>query len=204
MEFLSLSRRRSSSRNETFLLGFCLTYVKILGRSHYWYRLPKFSRHFVQTSFRSIWNPCLWLATKQFWPISSICSPGLMKDRQPEKEVCHPVRQRRKFAKYSRCRKEVGLWTTITNWKWRKIWLRQLFQLKILRTGSLLCSWTNGIITLIVYLQRRNAPSSPKKCPVFNWNKGLFFYKQRSDTSHEKEQARYTLCVRRSISKDPT
>ena len=36
-----------------------------------------------------------------------------MKDRQPEKEVCRPVRQRRTFAKYSRYRKEVGLWTTI-------------------------------------------------------------------------------------------
>lgn len=37
-----------------------------------------------------------------------------MKDRQPEKEMCRPAKeQRRKFAKYSRYWKEVGLWTTI-------------------------------------------------------------------------------------------
>ena len=30
------------------------------------------------------------------------------------------------------------------------------------------------------------------------------FYKQRSDISHAKEQACYTLCMPRSISKDPT
>ena len=135
-----------------------------------------FTSHFVQTSFRSIWNPCLWLATKQFWPISSICSPGLMKDRQPEKEVCRQVRQRRKFAKYSCYRKEVGLWTTITNWKWRKNLLRQLFQLKILRTGSLLCSWTNGICTTLLYIYNVETLPLPRKSVlcVFNWSKSLF------------------------------
>ena len=135
-----------------------------------------FTSHFVQTSFRSIWNPCLWLATKQFWPISSISSPGLMKDRQPEKEVCRQVRQRRKFAKYSCYRKEVGLWTTITNWKWRKNRLRQLFQLKILRTGSLLCSWINGICNTLLYIYNVETLPLPRKSGlcVFNWNKSLF------------------------------
>ena len=31
-----------------------------------------------------------------------------------------------------------------------------------------------------------------------------FFYKQRSDISHAKEQARYTQCMLRSLSKDPS
>ena len=39
------------------------------------------------------------------------------------------------------------------------------------------------------------------------WARGLenfLFSKQTSDKNHTKEQARYTLCMPRSISKDPT
>ena len=41
----------------------------------------------------------------------------------------------------------------------------------------------------------------------WEWARGLenfLLYKQTSDKSHTKEQARYTLCMPRSISKDPT
>ena len=120
----------------------------------------------MQTSSRSIWNPCLWLATKEFWQISSISFPGLMQDRQLVKEVCRPIRQRRKFAKYSCHRKELGLSTTITNCKWRKNWLRQLFQLKILRTGSLLCSWTmaSAVLNCISTTSKRSLSLEKVSC----------------------------------------
>ena len=41
----------------------------------------------------------------------------------------------------------------------------------------------------------------------WEWARGLenfLFYEQTSDISHTKEQARYTPCMPRSISKDPT
>ena len=130
------------------------------------------------------------LAAKQFWPISSISYPGLMQDHQQSKKCAVKCGKDGSLPSIHHRSKGSGVMDNHCQFLTEKLTHWHLFQLKILRTGSLLCSWTNGIISLIVYLQRWNAPSPPIKCPVFNWNKGLFFYKQRSDISHEKEQAR--------------
>ena len=136
-----------------------------------------FTSHFVQTSFRSIWNPCLWLATKQFWPISSICSPGLMQLIVSRRKRCAvKCGKDGSLLSIHVTERKWGYGQPSANWKWRKNWLRKLFQLKILRTGSLLCSWTNGICTTLLYIYNVETLPLPRKSVlcVFNWSKSLF------------------------------
>lgn len=111
----------------------------------------------LETSSRSIWliriRACN-MAAKKFWPIPSISFPGLMQDRQQSKRCavkCGKDWSLRSILHRSLpwLQKGSGVMDNHCQFLTEKLTRWQLFQLKILRARSLLCSWTNGIITFL-------------------------------------------------------